>query len=58
MASNDPGLAQMGASADEPNKGAVLLHQTQTGLVEEDRPVAPDQFDERYVTTRWEIWYI
>lgn len=22
----------------------------------EDRPVAPDQFDPKYETTKWEIW--
>ena len=25
-------------------------------FLEEERPVAPDQFDIRYETTRWEIW--
>lgn len=25
-------------------------------LVEEDHPVAPDQFDERYETSKYEIW--
>lgn len=55
MASNDPGLAPLGASAEEPTKGSVV-QQTKNGLVEEDHPVAPDQFDERFETSRWEIW--
>lgn len=25
-------------------------------MEEEERPVAPDQFDERYETNKWEIW--
>jgi hypothetical protein len=25
-------------------------------LVEEDRPVAPDQFDEQYETGKYELW--
>lgn len=54
MASNDPGLAPLAAPAEEPYKGAV--HQTKDGLVEEEQPIAPDQFDERFETTRLEIW--
>lgn len=23
---------------------------------DEDRPIAPDQFDPKYETTKWEIW--
>lgn len=55
MATNDPGLLALGAPAEEPYKGAV--EQTKDGLIEDDRPVAPDQFDERFKTSRWEIWY-
>lgn len=55
MATNDPGLLALGAPAEEPYKGAV--EQTKDGLIEEDRPVAPDQFDERFETSRREIWY-
>jgi hypothetical protein len=53
MASNDPGLAQMGAEANEPIKGAIL---GSIDLEEAERPVAPDQLDERFETSRWEIW--
>ncbi|KAH0353116.1 hypothetical protein KCU81_g1815, partial [Aureobasidium melanogenum] len=53
MASNDPGLAQLGAEANEPIKGAVL---ESVDLEEAECPVAPDQLDERYETSRWEIW--
>lgn len=56
MASNDPGLATIGATAEDPQKGAY--QQTKQGQVEEDHPVAPDQFDERFETSRWEIWYL
>lgn len=50
MASNEPGLAPLSAPGDDPTKGAVDVP------VETDTPVAPDQFDERYETSRWEIW--
>lgn len=50
MAANDPGLAPLSAAAEDPVKGAV------DGDSNEDTPVAPDQFDERYETTRREIW--
>ncbi|KAG9524175.1 hypothetical protein KCV07_g2007, partial [Aureobasidium melanogenum] len=53
MASNDPGLAQLGAEANEPIKGAVLQS---VDLEEAECPVAPDQLDERYATSHWEIW--
>ena len=55
MASNDPGLAPMGANAEDPMKGAV--EEDKDGrLIEDDRPVAPDQFDEKYQTDKREIW--
>lgn len=53
MASNDPGLAQLGAEANEPIKGAVL---GSIDLEEAECPVAPDQLDEGFETSRWEIW--
>jgi hypothetical protein len=49
MASNDPGLAPLAAAAEDPRKGGV-------DLPIEDTPVAPDQFDPKYETTKWEIW--
>lgn len=49
MATNDPGLAPVGAIAEDPAKGAV-------DVPADDAPVAPDQFDPKYETTRWEIW--
>ena len=48
MAANDPGIPPL-PLADDPTKGGV------SGGPEE-RPIAPDQFDARYETTRWEIW--
>jgi hypothetical protein len=49
MASNEPGLAILSAPAEDPTKGAV-------DVPIEDAPVAPDQFDPKYETTRKEIW--
>ncbi|KAK1914022.1 hypothetical protein P3342_007268 [Pyrenophora teres f. teres] len=49
MASNEPGLAPLSAPAFDPTKGAV-------DVPVEDTPVAPDQFDERFETSRWELW--
>jgi hypothetical protein len=50
MASNDPGLAPLSALAEDPIKGAIDVP------VDTDTPVAPDQFDARYETSKWEIW--
>ena len=50
MASNEPGLAPLSAPAFDPTKGAVDIP------VDSDTPVAPDQFDERYETSKWELW--
>ena len=50
MAAPDPGFAVM---PDEHTKGAL------TGLSQDssdELPVAPDQFDPQYETSRWEIW--
>lgn len=52
MASNDPGPAPFTATAEDLTKGAVY---GSTGA-ETDRPVAPDQFDEKFEATKWEIW--
>lgn len=49
MAATDPGLAPLSAPAEDPKKGAV-------DVPLDDTPVAPDQFDPKYETTRWEIW--
>ncbi|KAK3113140.1 hypothetical protein LTR53_009849 [Teratosphaeriaceae sp. CCFEE 6253] len=54
MASVAPTLAAAAAPAVDPAQG--MVQDTKDGLVEEEHPVAPDQFDERYETTRWEIW--
>ncbi|KAI9820222.1 MAG: hypothetical protein M1827_005844 [Pycnora praestabilis] len=56
MAANDPGLAPMSALAEDPVKGEVAGDT----ILEDERPVAPDQFDEKYETTKWEIyaWYL
>ncbi len=54
MASAAPGLAQVAASAEDPSKG--MVEDGKDGLVEQDHPIAPDQYDERFETSRWEIW--
>ncbi|KAK0300471.1 hypothetical protein LTR91_007986 [Friedmanniomyces endolithicus] len=54
MASAPPGLAQVSAPAEDPSKG--MVEDGKDGLVEQDHPIAPDQYDERFETSRWEIW--
>ncbi|KAK4547518.1 hypothetical protein LTR36_000474 [Oleoguttula mirabilis] len=44
----------MGAPALDPAKG--MVEDTKDGLVEAEHPVAPDQFDEKYETSKREIW--
>jgi len=51
MAAPEPGFAMMPA-AEGPRKGGLEL----SGTPEDEQPVAPDQFDPKYETTRWEIW--
>ena len=51
MASNDPGFAVM-PTAEDPQKGGIET----LPVLKDERPVAPDQFDPRYETSRWEIW--
>ena len=52
MASNDPGLATAAALGEDPKRGSVS-----SGIgLDDERPVAPDQFDEKYETGKWEIW--
>ncbi|KAL9529753.1 Autophagy-related protein [Sphaerulina musiva] len=55
MASTDPSLAQVAATAEDPIKGAIYKDDGEL-MEEEVRPVAPDQFDVRYETTKKEIW--
>ena len=50
MASNDPAFVP--PATEDMKKGSIEDH----GIYEEDRPVAPDQFDPRYETSRREIW--
>ena len=51
MASADPGFAVM-PLAEDSQKGGI---EKETSSADE-RPVAPDQFDPKYETSRWEIW--
>lgn len=55
MAANDPGLAQLANESEDPSKGAVELDKD-GHFVEHERPVAPDQYDEKFTTGKYEIW--
>ena len=55
MASTNPGLALAAEEKDDPTKGAYEKD-SDGQLVDEEPIVAPDQFDERYETTKHEIW--
>lgn len=47
----------MSAPGEDPRKGSFEKETESGDIVETDeRPVAPDQFDERYETSKWEIW--
>ena len=49
MASNDPGLI--------PGAGDLGKIDIEVDSIPADeRPVAPDQFDPKYETTKWEVW--
>lgn len=50
MASNDPTF--VASAAEDMKKGSIEDH----SIPEEDRPVAPDQFDPRYQTSKREVW--
>lgn len=55
MAANDPGLAQTAAPAEDPSKG--MVEETKDGgILEETHAIAPDQFDQKYETSKYEIW--
>jgi len=59
MASNDLGPApqMVGAAAEDTIKGDVEVRNRSGEFVVEDaKPVAPDQFEERYETGRYELW--
>lgn len=57
MSAPDTGMVPLaGAPAEDPIKGAI--QDKESGIVEDGNPVAPDQFDERFETSRWEIWYV
>lgn len=57
MASAAPALDLSSAPAEDPPKSSTLVGDgkgTQTTL--SDHPVAPDQFDPKWATDKWEIW--
>lgn len=63
-ASNEPGLHVLAAADDDVEASRSLDHDKKDTLdvsqaadnVEEGSVVAPDQFDEKYQTTKKEIW--
>lgn len=62
MASNDlgpaPVLKDTPATADDAIRGDAEVRSTSRGEVVElnAKPVAPDQFDDRYETGKYELW--
>jgi hypothetical protein len=62
MASNDlgpaPVIASTPATADDAIRGDAEVRSTGKGSVVElnAKPVAPDQFDDRYETGKYELW--
>lgn len=62
MASNDlgpaPVLKDTPATADDAIRGDAEVRSTTKGSVVEldAKPVAPDQFDDRYETGKYELW--
>ncbi|KAK5701392.1 hypothetical protein LTR17_022628 [Elasticomyces elasticus] len=56
MASATTPLATASALADDPAQGFVGADSKAGDLAEEEHPVAPDQFDERFETSKYEIW--
>ena len=61
MAANDPGFAAMPA-AEDPEQGGLEKGDTTANAaldsddISDEAPVAPDQFDPKYETSKWEIW--
>ena len=53
MAAPDPGFAVMPVPAEDPQKSGIPISSQDSG---DELPVAPDQFDPQYETSRWEIW--
>lgn len=59
MASNDVGPAPVlvGTSGDDAIRGDVEVRNSKGSIVEADaKPVAPDQFEEKYETGKYELW--
>jgi hypothetical protein len=59
MASNDLGPApqMVGAAAEDTIKGDVAVRNKSGDLIVEDgKPVAPDQFEPKYETGKYELW--
>ena len=52
MAANDPGFAVM-PIAEDAKKGGI---EEDGDATSSEQPVAPDQFDPNFETSKWEIW--
>lgn len=56
MSVANAGIAAAATSAEAEDPFKDVKVDGQTGLEDDDRPVAPDQFNPKYETTRWERW--
>ena len=55
MAAPDPGFAMM-PTAEDPKRGGQLDVSKEYAVPVEEQPIAPDQFDPKFETSRFEIW--
>lgn len=56
VANAGPTPVALGVETADPRKSIPDINDSRTQNSDEDRPVAPDQFDPKYETTKWEIW--
>jgi len=59
MASAPPALDLASAEAEDPPKSSTfkdIAESQAPDLLVEDNPIAPDQFDPKWETDKWEIW--
>lgn len=46
----------VGGAAEDAIKGDVEVQKPDGSIVEDCKPVAPDQFEEKYETGKYEVW--
>ena len=56
MASSAPALDLATAPAEDPPKTSTLVNNPSPSASISDQPVAPDQFDPKWETDKFEIW--